>query len=84
MWGGFKDQEHTKSWDENTIANVFSVTKAMTATYALKLLEDKKINLEIELQDIGQNTTANQKAIQLLKIFSHRAGMFGFQELLAL
>ena len=22
MWGGFKDQEHTKPWEENTIANV--------------------------------------------------------------
>ena len=42
MWGGYKDKEHTEAWTEDTIANVFSVTKAMTATCALKLLEEKK------------------------------------------
>ena len=30
LWGGFSDREHKKNWQENTLVNVFSVTKAMT------------------------------------------------------
>ena len=81
MWGGFKDQEHTKSWDENTIANVFSVTKAMTATCALKLLEDKKINLGDRVTRYWPEYDCKSKGDTTIKdFFSHRAGMFGFQE----
>ena len=81
MWGGFKDQEHTKSWDENTIANVFSVTKAMTATCALKLLEDKRINLGDRVTRYWPEYDCKSKGDTTIKdFFSHRAGMFGFQE----
>ena len=32
MFGGHKDIERTKPWEEDTIVNVFSVTKGVAAT----------------------------------------------------
>ena len=81
MWGGYKDKEHTEVWTEDTIANVFSVTKAMTATCALKLLEEKKINLGDRVSRYWPEYDCKSKGDTTIKdFFSHRAGMFGFQE----
>ena len=30
LWGGFSDKAHQKPWQQDTLVNVFSVTKAMT------------------------------------------------------
>ena len=38
LWGGWADEARTAPWTENTIANVFSTTKTMTALAALGLV----------------------------------------------
>ena len=43
LWGGFSDRERKKNWQEDTLVNVFSVTKAMTSTCALQLIESGKL-----------------------------------------
>ena len=35
LWGGWADEDRTAPWGENTITNVFSTTKTMTALAAL-------------------------------------------------
>ena len=32
LWGGYQDKKKTKEWKENTLVNVWSVTKGVTAT----------------------------------------------------
>ena len=44
LWGGFSDKDHQKAWQKDTLVNVFSVTKAMTSTCALQLIESGKLN----------------------------------------
>ena len=44
LWGGFSDKAHQKPWQQDTLVNVFSVTKAMTSTCALQLIESGKLN----------------------------------------
>ena len=39
LWGGFADEARTRAWEEDTIVNVYSTTKTMTALTAL--LEDR-------------------------------------------
>lgn len=39
VWGGFADADRTVPWQRDTIANVFSVTKTMTALCALILAD---------------------------------------------
>ena len=79
MWGGYKDKEYTEVWTEDTIANVFSVTKAMTATCALKLLEEK-INLGDRVSRYWPSTITSQKDTTI-KIFLIVLGCLGFKNL---
>ncbi|MEU2777067.1 serine hydrolase domain-containing protein, partial [Streptomyces sp. NPDC007162] len=37
VWGGFADDGRDRPWERDTIVNVFSVTKTMTALSALVL-----------------------------------------------
>ena len=38
LWGGYKDREKTDPWSDDTLINVFSTTKAITATCFLHLI----------------------------------------------
>jgi CubicO group peptidase (beta-lactamase class C family) len=38
LWGGHRDGAKTLPWEENTLVNVFSTTKTMTALCALILV----------------------------------------------
>jgi CubicO group peptidase (beta-lactamase class C family) len=46
VWGGFADADHTIPWQRDTIANVFSVTKTMTALCALILADRGQLDLD--------------------------------------
>jgi len=37
LWGGYKDEKKTQEWRQDTLVNVWSVTKGITATCASKL-----------------------------------------------
>ena len=39
LWGGWRDTERTQPWAADTIVDVFSVTKTMTAPTALLLAD---------------------------------------------
>ncbi|MBV9255131.1 MAG: beta-lactamase family protein, partial [Actinobacteria bacterium] len=39
IWGGFADEAKTKAWERDTIINVWSTTKTMTALCALLLAD---------------------------------------------
>src|SRR3954451_7289410 len=45
VWGGFADANRTIPWQQNTITNVFSVTKTMTALCALVLADRGDLDL---------------------------------------
>ena len=81
LWGGHQDREKTKLWQENTIVNVFSVTKGVVATCAARLIEQGLLDVHQKVShywpEYGCNGKQDTKVIDLL---CHRAGMFGFQE----
>ena len=39
LWGGFADEARTRPWQRDTIVNVYSTTKTMTALTALLLAD---------------------------------------------
>jgi CubicO group peptidase (beta-lactamase class C family) len=81
LWGGYKDRARTKPWGRDTLANVWSSTKAVTAT-AIALLadrgvlryEDKVTALWPEYAQGGKNHTT------IAQLLSHQAGLPGFVE----
>jgi len=46
LWGGWADEARTVPWTENTITNVFSTTKTMTALAALVLVDRGELDLD--------------------------------------
>src|SRR5215470_8183133 len=46
LWGGWADEARTVPWARDTITNVFSTTKAMTALAALVLVDQGKLDLD--------------------------------------
>ena len=45
LWGGYQDANRRRAWQEDTLCNTFSVSKAMTSACILKLIEERKIDL---------------------------------------
>jgi len=80
LWGGHQDEARTKPWQEDTIVNVFSVTKGVVATCAARLIEQGLLDIHQKVShywpEYGCNGKQDTKVIDLL---CHRAGMFGFQ-----
>lgn len=81
LWGGFKDSDRSTPWEEDTLCNTFSVSKAMTSACILKLIQEEKIDLNEKVSfywpEYGCNGKEKTKIIDLL---THRAGMFAFEE----
>src|SRR6476659_6759808 len=46
LWGGWADEARTVPWTQNTITNVFSTTKSMTALAALVLVDRGKLDFD--------------------------------------
>ena len=80
LWGGYKDRQKTQPWLEDTIVNVFSTTKAITATCILQLVERGKLDLNAPVSDYWPEYGCNGKeATKVSDFLCHRAAMHGFQ-----
>ena len=80
LWGGYKDRQRTQPWLEDTIMNVFSTTKAITATCILQLIERGKLDLNAPVSDYWPEYGCKGKeATKVSDFLCHRAAMHGFQ-----
>ncbi|MBY9020667.1 MAG: beta-lactamase family protein [Candidatus Lokiarchaeota archaeon] len=81
IWGGFSDSAKTKSWEKDTIVNVFSTTKVITALCIHLLIDKGFIDVEAPVfkywPEFAQATKENVLVKHLL---SHSAGLPGFDE----
>ena len=81
LWGGHQDANKTKAWQENTLVNVFSVTKAVTATCVSRLIDQDQLDpnkkVDYYWPEYGCNGKEDTKVSDLL---CHRAAMFGFKD----
>ena len=46
LWGGYTSETKDRLWEEHTIVNVWSVTKAVTGACIAKLISDEKLNVK--------------------------------------
>ncbi len=76
LWGGWADRARTRPWAEDTLVNVFSVGKAITATCVLRLVQRGRLDLDAPVTrwwpEFG---AAGKAAITLRQLMSHRAGL---------
>jgi CubicO group peptidase (beta-lactamase class C family) len=76
LWGGWADAERTRSWNENTIVNVYSTAKTMTALCALVLIDRGDLDPDEPVARYWPEFAANGKSsIKVRHLLSHTAGL---------
>lgn len=81
IWGGWADAEKTRPWERDTIVNVYSTTKTMTALTALLLADRGELDFDAPVARYWPEFAANGKAdITVSQLMSHSAGLSGWSE----
>jgi CubicO group peptidase (beta-lactamase class C family) len=83
LWGGTIDDAGTP-WAEDTIVNVWSTTKTMTALTALMLADRGDLDFHAPVATYWPEFAANGKeGVEVRHLMSHSAGLSGWQEPMA-
>jgi CubicO group peptidase (beta-lactamase class C family) len=81
LTGGFKDAARTKPWTRNSLANVWSSTKGVTAAAVAVLVGRGLIRYEDKVASVWPEFAANGKEnVTIAQLMSHQAGLNGFAE----
>lgn len=81
LWGGYCDEARTQPWQRDTITNVWSTTKTMTALCALVLADRGELDLNAPVARYWPEFAANAKQGVLVRhLLGHTAGLSGWQE----
>lgn len=79
LWGGYADSAHTRGWERDTLVNVFSTTKMITALCVLLLADRGQIDLDAPLVKYWPEFASHGKDKILIRhVLSHTAGVPGF------
>jgi CubicO group peptidase (beta-lactamase class C family) len=81
LWGGTRDRARQIPWTKDTLINVWSSTKGVTATAVAMLVDRGQLSYEDKVAKHWPEFAANGKEnITVAQIMSHRAGLNGFAE----
>jgi CubicO group peptidase (beta-lactamase class C family) len=80
IWGGYADEEKSKPWKADTIVNVWSSTKTVTAAAFLLAHQRNIINLDDPVAKYWPEFAQNGKAKILIRhVLSHTSGVSGWE-----
>lgn len=81
LWAGYADPGRSRPWHRDTIVNLYSTTKAMTALCAHRLAERGELDLDRPVADYWPEFSAHGKGgIPVRWLLSHRAGLPAVRE----
>jgi CubicO group peptidase (beta-lactamase class C family) len=81
LWGGHRDAARTRPWTRDTIANVYSTTKGITAICANRLAEQGKLDLDAPVARYWPEFgAAGKERVPVRWLLSHRAGLPALRE----
>lgn len=76
LWGGHYDLERTREWERDTLVNVYSTTKGMTAICANQLIERHLLDIDAPVAQYWPEFAAAGKHGVLVRwLLSHKAGL---------
>lgn len=76
LWGGYMDAERTADWRADTVVNVWSLGKAMTALAVMKAVGQGHINLDDTIATYWREFKQQGKGdITIATALGHRAGL---------
>ena len=81
LWGGFADEARTRPWEKDTIVNVYSTTKTMTALTALLLADRGLIDFDAPVARYWPEfAAAGKAAVKVSHLMSHSSGLSGWRQ----
>jgi CubicO group peptidase (beta-lactamase class C family) len=81
IWGGYADAARTRPWQRDTIVNVYSTTKVMTALCALMLVDRGQLDLDAPVAKYWPEFAQNGKEkIPVRYLLSHQSGLASIDE----
>jgi CubicO group peptidase (beta-lactamase class C family) len=81
IWGGFADEARTRPWERDTIVNVYSTTKTMTALTALLLADRGELDFDAPVARYWPEfAAAGKENVKVSHLMSHSAGLSGWKE----
>jgi CubicO group peptidase (beta-lactamase class C family) len=81
MWCGYADAARTKPWEANTIVNVWSSTKTVTALAGLMLIDRGLIDATTPVACVWPEFAANGKEhVEFRHLLTHSSGLSGWEQ----
>jgi len=76
LWGGHTDRGRTREWQRDTLVNVYSTTKGMTAICVHRLIEQGSLGLDEPVAAYWPEfAAAGKQALPVRYLLSHQAGL---------
>jgi CubicO group peptidase (beta-lactamase class C family) len=76
LWGGYADTERTRAWEKDTLVNVYSTTKGITATCVHRLVDQGLLDLDRNVSHYWPEFGHGGKnEIRVRFLLSHQAGL---------
>jgi CubicO group peptidase (beta-lactamase class C family) len=81
LWGGWADEARARPWKADTIVNVYSTTKTMTALCALMLADRGELDFAAPVARYWPEfAQAGKSGVTVAHLMSHAAGLCGWRE----
>ena len=81
LWGGHADSARTRPWTRETLVNVWSATKAVTATALAVLVDRGLIAYDDPVARVWPEfAQGGKQGVTIAHVLSHQAGLPGFAE----
>lgn len=81
LWGGLADPATGRGWEHDTLVNIWSTTKGLTAMALAMLVDRGRVSYDDRVADIWPAFAAHGKGeVTVAQLVSHQAGLTGFRE----
>ncbi len=81
LWAGWADPARSRAWEQDTLTNVWSTTKAMTSLCAHVLMDRGELDPDAPVARYWPEFAAGGKAdMPVRQILSHQSGLTGLTE----
>ncbi|KAK5093833.1 hypothetical protein LTR70_006084 [Exophiala xenobiotica] len=81
IWGGYKDVDHKEPWEKDTIVNVWSSSKTVSALAVLMLIDQGKLDAFEKVSKYWPEFAAKGKEnVEVRHFLSHTSGVSGWEK----
>ncbi len=76
LWAGYADKAKTRPWTRDTLVNVYSTTKGLTAICAHRLVDQGKLDIDAPVSTYWPEfAAAGKEKLPVRYLLSHQAGL---------